>query len=192
MELMQLLAVTPRSTMVHNLWPYLHWQLAAGYFWWAVTWACVATYYLRSGKRQWQVVAPEYKGGPVRVWFYGVLMMCLGSLVRLVEGKFRQPFKDSELTHPLSMTLQQGIVCSALCSVAWGLSLFHLERGNFMTGPQFTVTVFCLVLSSVGAMIHLYPPMRQNHIVLWRCMMLTTWLGFSLSYLAGVALYLLS
>jgi hypothetical protein len=186
------LAAAHSSPTVQALWPYLSWPLSAAYLWWAITWSCVAVYYLKSGRRQWLAIVPEYKGAGLRVWLYGVLMITLGSLVRLVEGKFRQPYKDSELTHPLSMTLQQGIVCSAMCSAAWGFTLFDLDRSTYMSPVQFCVTIFCITLSSVGAVIHLYPPMRQTRIVLWRCMMLTTWLGFSLAYLVATALYLFS
>ncbi len=171
-------------------WLVLRWPLGLALLWWALVWWAVARLYLRSTLRQWRAVAPDYRGGSVRLWLHGVGMMMLGGLYKLRRNEFTKPFHPDETLHPVSITLQHGIVCAALCSGVWGLMLAGANRSHF-SGWQFALNALIVTVSTVGGMIHLYPPLRANHIVKWRCMMLGTWAIPLATYTAAV-LYLAS
>lgn len=179
-------------TLVQTLWPCLRWPVYVSYLWWGLTWLLVARYYIGASSRQWNAMNPQRPpSSGVLVWVHGVLMVSLASAVRLAQGKFRQPYTDAEHTHPVAVTLQHGIVCSALCSAVWGITLFTADRSDYSV-PRMLMNMFCVALSSVGALIHLYPPMRVHHIVLWRSMMLFTWAGIPLGYALSALAYGLS
>lgn len=167
-----------------HAWSVLRWPVGATFLWWGGVWLCVAGYYMRSGARQWRAACgSRYTGGPAWLWAHGVLIMALGGLAKALRGQFSKPYHITEMPYPLGMTLQQGIVCSALCSGMLGVITSTIDREQ---NSLLLISVYMTVitLSTVGAMIHLFPPMRRAALVPWRVGMLVSWLGLPAFYWA--------
>lgn len=166
------------------LWPYVAAPLAVAYVWWAAVWLTVAYYYLRSAAREHSARHP----GAVRLGFLlfadAVWRMATQGLVQLFRGRFLHNVPPTEHRYPSGMVLQFGIVCSALCSALFGLTLFNADRSGFGI-ITLAMTASAVMLSTVGGMIHLYPALRHR-IALWRTGMLFSWLGVSCLYSVGL------
>lgn len=167
-----------------RLWPYISWPVGVAYIWWALVWLTVTYYYLSSARREHRARHPESRKPGTLLFLDAVWRMATKGLGQLWRGRFNQPVPATEHRYPSGMVLQFGIVCSALCSALFGLTLFSVNRSSFGV-VVLLMTVSAVMLSTVGGMIHLYPAM-QRRIALWRAAMLFSWLGIGLMYVLFV------
>jgi len=159
---------------MERLWPYISWPVAISYLWWALVWGLVAYYYLTAGAAQWGRL---HHSGRSRIALLGLglWVTCVTPLTRLLQGRFTQITDDHQRILPRALMLQIGICASALCSVSFGLMSFFVDRSDYSI-TRVLIAQSAVVISTVGGMIHLYAPMRDRRIVLWRLMVLTSWL----------------
>lgn len=166
--------------ITQHVWPYLRWPVTVAYLWWALVWGTVAYYYLSSARREHRLRHPHSRRPGLLLFVDVVWRMATKGLTQLWRGQFNTPVPPAQHNYPSGTVLQFGIVCSALCSALFGLTLFGVDRSSYGVG-LLTMTVSAVMLSTVGGMIHLYPPLHHK-IAIWRTAMLFSWLGVSLLY----------